>query len=62
VGGISRVGNERLRASLVFGAISIINVALRPGNRQMTDWLRARMLRKPRKLVAVALANKMVRA
>jgi hypothetical protein len=28
---------------------------------QMTDWLRALLLRKPRKLVAVALANKMAR-
>ena len=27
----------------------------------MTDWLRALLLRKPRKLVAVALANKMAR-
>jgi transposase len=27
----------------------------------MTDWLRALLLRKPRKLVALALANKMAR-
>ena len=27
----------------------------------MTDWLRALLVRKPRKLAAVALANKMVR-
>jgi hypothetical protein len=27
----------------------------------MTDWLRALLLRKPRKAVAVALANKMAR-
>jgi transposase len=61
MGGISRAGNERLRVLLVSGATSVINVALRPGNRQMTDWLRALLLRKPRKLAAVALANKMAR-
>ena len=61
MGGISRAGNERLRVLLVSGATSVINAALRPGSRQMTDWLRALLLRKPRKLVAVALANKMAR-
>jgi len=59
--GISRAGHERLRTLLVSGATSIINAALKPGSRHMTDWLRALLLRKPRKLVAVALANKMAR-
>jgi transposase len=58
--GISRAGNERLRVLFVSGATSVINAARKPGSRQMTDWLRALLLRKPRKLVAVALANKMV--
>jgi transposase len=61
MGGISRAGNERLRVLLVSGATSVINAAMRPGSRHMTDWLRALLLRKPRKLVAVALANKMAR-
>ena len=61
MGGISRAGNERLLVLLVSGATSVINAALRPGSRQMTDWLRALLLRKPRKLAAVALANKMAR-
>jgi len=61
MGGISRAGNERLRVLLVSGATSVINAAMRPGSKQMTDWLRALLLRKPRKLVAVALANKMAR-
>ena len=61
MGGISRAGNERLRVLLVSGATSVINAAMRLGSRQMTDWLRALLLRKPRKLVAVALANKMAR-
>jgi transposase len=61
MGGISRAGNERLRALLVIGATSVIRAALRPGSALMTDWLRALLQRKPRKVVAVALANKMAR-
>ncbi len=61
LGGISRAGNERLRVLLVSGATSVINAAMRPGSRQMTDWLRSLLQRKPRKLAAVALANKMAR-
>jgi len=34
---------------------------MRPGSRQMTDWLRPLLQRKQRKLTAVALANKMAR-
>jgi transposase len=61
MGRISRAGNERLRTLLVAGATSVIRVAGRPGSRQMTEWLRALLARKPRKLAAVALANKMAR-
>jgi transposase len=60
-GGISRAGNERLRVLLVIGATSVIRAAMRHGNGQMTDWLRALLARKPRKVAAVALANKMAR-
>jgi transposase len=61
MGGISRAGHERLRVLLVSGATSVIRAAMRPGSRQMTDWLRALLQRKPRKLAATALANKMAR-
>ena len=61
MGGISRAGHERLRVLLVSGATSVIHAALKPGSRLMTDWLRSLLLRKPRKLAAVALANKMAR-
>jgi transposase len=61
MGGISRAGNERLRRLLVTGATSVIQAACKPGSRQMTEWLRALLARKPRKLVATALANKMAR-
>jgi transposase len=46
---------------LVAGATSVINAAVKPGSKLMTEWLRALLQRKPRKLAAVALANKMVR-
>jgi transposase len=61
MGSISRAGNERLRCLLVVGATAVINAAMKPGSKQMTDWLRALLARKPRKVVAVALANKMAR-
>jgi len=61
MGGISRAGNERLRTLLVVGATTVINAAMKPGSKQMTDWLRALLSRKPRKVVVVALAHKMAR-
>lgn len=61
MGGISRAGHERLRTLLVTGATSVIRAAMRSGNGLMTDWLRALLQRKPRKVAAVALANKMAR-
>jgi len=61
IGGISRAGNERIRVLLVTGATSVIKAAMKPGSQQMTEWLRALLQRKPRKVVAVALANKMAR-
>jgi hypothetical protein len=61
MGKISRAGNERLRTLFVSGATSVINAAMKPGRRQMTEGPRALLLRKPRKLVAVALANKIAR-
>ena len=61
MGGISRAGHERLRSLLVSGATSVINAAMRPESKLMTDWLRALLQRKPRKLAAVALANKTAR-
>jgi hypothetical protein len=39
----------------------VIKAVMKPGSRRMTKWLRALLLRKPRKLVAVALADKMAR-
>jgi transposase len=61
MGGISRAGNERLRQLLVLGAMSVIKVAERPGNKLATEWLLNLLRRRPRKVAAVALANKMAR-
>ena len=61
MGGISRAGNKRLRVFLVNGATAVIQAAMKPDSKQMTGWLRALLLRKPRKVVALALANKMAR-
>jgi len=59
-GGISRAGNERLRQLLVLGATTVIRFA-KPGSKSASAWLLALLERKPRKLAAVALANKMAR-
>lgn len=60
LGGISRAGDERLRQLLVLGATAVINHA-KPGRPGVSAWLLALLERKPRKLAAVALANKMAR-
>jgi transposase len=60
LGGISRQGNERLRQLLVLGATAVIRQA-RPGSRLASAWLMGLLQRRPKKLVAVALANKMAR-
>jgi len=58
MGGISRAGDERLRQLLVLGATAIIRYA-KPG--RASAWLLSLLERRPRKLAAVALANKMAR-
>jgi transposase len=60
LGGISRAGHERLRQLLVVGAMAVIRQA-RPGNKTANPWLLGLLERRPRKLAAVALANKMAR-
>lgn len=60
IGKISKAGNERLRQLLFVGAMSVIRYA-KPGSRSASAWLLQLLERKPRKLAAVALANKMAR-
>ena len=59
LGCITRAGNEALRAALVVGAAAVIQHARRSGN--ASRWLTELLKRKPPKLAAVALANKMAR-
>jgi len=60
MGKISKAGNERLRTLLVVGAMAVIRFA-KPGSKSASAWLLQLLERKPRKLAAVALANKMAR-
>jgi transposase len=58
LGKISRQGDEALRRLLVVGATSVIKQAQRGRG---PAWLLALLKRRPAKVVAVALANKMAR-
>jgi transposase len=58
-GVITRAGDEALRSALVVGATAVIRMA-RLGKRA-SPWLKALLERKPPKLAAVALANKIAR-
>ena len=60
LGRVSKMGQRGLRRLLIIGAMSVVRSAIRRGA-PAGSWL-ARMLgRKPRLVVAIALANKMAR-
>jgi transposase len=59
-GGITRAGDESLRAALVCGATAYLR-HVRSGRTTPSPWLAGLLSRKPPKLVAVALANKTAR-
>ncbi|WP_225764209.1 IS110 family transposase [Inquilinus sp. Marseille-Q2685] len=61
LGVITRAGDETLRSQLVGGATSLIRQARRGTSRWAPPWLLALLARKPPKLAAVALANKVAR-
>ena len=60
LGKITRAGDEDLRRLLVVGATAVIQQARR-GRGHPSPWLLALLKRKPPKLAAVALANKVAR-
>jgi transposase len=62
LGKISKMGNRDLRRLLVVGAHAAL-YRIKSGKTQspLADWARALLAKKPFKLVAVALANKMAR-
>ena len=53
------MGNPELRSLLVLGATSVLRHAR--GNPNASEWITAILARRPYKIVAVALANKMAR-
>ena len=60
LGAITRAGDETLRSVLVVGATALIRQTRR-GRGRRWPWLQRLLERKPPKLVAVALANKIAR-
>lgn len=60
LGRVSKMGQRDLRRLLIIGAMSVIRWALRRGT-PANSWLGRMLGRKPRMLVAIALANKMAR-
>lgn len=60
LGRITKMGNHHIRTMLVLGATSVLRFAREEGSAK-TDWIRRLQAKKPPKVVAVALANKMAR-
>jgi transposase len=56
LGGITKAGNRYLRQMLVVGAMAVVRHAERHGTRR--PWLVQLLARKPKKVTAIALANK----
>ncbi len=61
LGRTSKMGQRDIRRLLIIGAMSIVNWASR-GHGPDNAWLKTMLARKPRMVVAVALANKMARS
>ncbi|KQZ18198.1 transposase [Mesorhizobium sp. Root552] len=60
LGAITKAGDETLRSILVVGATAVIS-QIRRGKKRHWPWLERLIERKPPKLVAIALANKLAR-
>lgn len=54
------MGQRDIRRLLITGAMAVVNAAMRTGIPE-GSWLGRMMARKPRMLVAIALANRMAR-
>ena len=59
LGGITKQGNRYLRSMLTVGALAVIRYAERHGTRR--PWIVKLLARRPTRVAAVALANKMAR-
>jgi transposase len=60
LGGISKQGDRYLRSLFVAGALAVIRYAKIHGSKHR-PWLAALLARKPTKVAAIALANKIAR-
>ena len=60
LGGISKQGDRYLRSLFVAGALSVIRYAKAHGSKHR-PWLTALLTRRPAKVAAIALANKLAR-
>jgi hypothetical protein len=60
LGGITKKGNRYLRKMLVVGCTSVLRVAHKYKG-VLADWIAAMKAKKPERVVAVALANKLAR-
>jgi transposase len=60
-GKISKMGQRDIRRLLIIGAMAVVRAALRRGAPE-GSWLQRMLARKPKMLVAIALANKMARS
>jgi transposase len=61
LGSISKMGQRDIRRLLITGAMAVVRAALRKGAPE-GSWLQRMLARKPKMLVAIALANKMARS
>jgi transposase len=57
----SKMGRRDIRRLLITGAMTVVRAALRTGKIK-EGWLARMLARKPRLVVAIALANKMARS
>ncbi|WP_282063813.1 IS110 family transposase [Roseobacter litoralis] len=62
LGRTSKMGQKDIRKLLIDGAMSVIKAAIYKEDESNPSWLGQLLERKPRMVVAVALANKMARA
>jgi len=61
LGKTSKMGQRDIRRLLIIGAMAVVRSAARSGASE-GSWLARMLARKPRMLVAIALANKMARS
>jgi transposase len=62
LGRTSKMGQRDIRRLLITGAMAVVRAALRTGKLDDGSWLARMLARKPRLVVAIALANKMARS